>query len=95
MHSSCEIEYFVETHLCKLCDTYTSKYIVYMIITPEYFFIVRSSFFLSRPQLLYEILGLEFLGQIASFERRLRGEGLNAPRPALSVLHLDVNADRR
>ena len=21
IHSSCEIEYFVETHLCKLCDT--------------------------------------------------------------------------
>ena len=20
-HSSCEIEYFIETHLCKLCDT--------------------------------------------------------------------------
>ena len=21
IHSSCEIEYFVETHICKLCDT--------------------------------------------------------------------------
>ena len=29
-------------------------------------------FFSSRPQ--YGILGLEFLGKIASFERRLRGE---------------------
>ena len=40
---------------------------------------------------------LEFLGQIASFGRRLRaassGGGSNAPRPALSVPHLDVNGD--
>ena len=36
---------------------------------------------------------LEFFDQIASFERRLSGGESNAPRPALSVPHLDVNAD--
>ena len=35
---------------------------------------------------------LEFLGQMASFERLLGG-GSNTPRPALSVPHLDVNAN--
>ena len=37
-----------------------------------------------------EFSELEFLGQIASFERRLL-----APRPALSVMYFDVNADGR
>ena len=54
---------------------------------------VRSFFPVSaRPQ--YAILGTGILGQIASFERRLRGrapssgDGSNAPRPAVSVPHL-------
>ena len=37
--------------------------------------------------------GLEFSVKIASFERRLQGGGSNAPRPAVLVPHLDVNAD--
>ena len=40
------------------------------------------------------LLELELLGQIASFERRPRGWGFNAPHPAFCVLHLDLNADR-
>ena len=44
------------------------------------------SFFPSRPQ--YAILGTEILGQIASFERRLRGAAQNAPRRAVSVPRL-------
>ena len=45
------------------------------------------SFFLSRPQ--YAITGTGILGQIAPAS----GGGSNAPRPAVSVPHLDVNAD--
>ena len=37
--------------------------------------------------------GTGILGQLASFERRLRGGGSNAPRPAVSVPNLDVKAD--
>ena len=41
------------------------------------------------------ISGTGILGQTALFERRLRGaaQSLNAPCPAVSVPHLDVNAD--
>ena len=46
---------------------------IYMIILC---FLFGQEFFSSRPQ--YGILGLEVLGHIASFERRLRGK---APTP--------------
>ena len=48
-------------------------------------------FFLSRPR--YAIRGTGILGQIASFKRRRQGGGSNVPRHAVSVPHLDVNAD--
>ena len=35
IHSSCEIEYFVETHLCKLCVILRSR--VYTIYTHKYY----------------------------------------------------------
>ena len=61
-------------------------------IYDHYFFRGFGQEFLSsRPQ--YAIPGTGILGQIASFERRLRGGGSNTPRPAVSVPHLDVNAD--
>ena len=48
---------------------------------------IRSGFFSpSRPQ--YAILETGILCQIDSFERLLRGEAQNAPRPAVSVPHL-------
>ena len=33
IHSSCEIEYFVETHLCKLCVTLRSR--VLRVVCPH------------------------------------------------------------
>ena len=50
-------------------------------------------FFSSRPQ--YGILGTRISGSNRFVRAPSSGGGSNAPRPALSVLHLDVNADRR
>ena len=69
---SCEFdddEFRVDTHLCKLRCWYLYCINIYMIIL--FFGDSVRSFFSSRPQ--YAILGTGTLGQIVSFERRLRG----------------------
>ena len=33
IHSSCEIEYFVETHLCKLCVILRSRGVIYNLVS--------------------------------------------------------------
>ena len=53
---------------------------------------IRSRHVLSR--LKYAIRGTGILGQINSFVRApASGGGSNAPRPAVSVPHIDENAD--
>ena len=73
----------------ELFQIYTPVYILY-IYDHSFFYSVRSFFRLGLSMGCSE---LEFLGQIASFERLSSGGGSNAPRPALSVRHLDVNAN--
>ena len=84
IHSSCEIEGFVETHLCKLCAILRLHIYIFFILSG--FFFVLASVWDSRTG-------------VSPSNRFVRapssGGGSNAPRPALSVRHLDVNAYRR
>ena len=60
-----------------------NKYVVYMVIL---LFLFGHRIFSSRPQ--YAILGTGIIGQIASFERRLRGAAptpLAMPYPSIST----------
>ena len=59
----------------------------------SFFFAFGQEVFSSRPQ--YGILGLDFFLSNRFVRASSSGCGSNAPRPALSVLQLDVNADRR
>ena len=68
---------------------YTSKY----IYDHSFWGGFSQDFFSSRPH--YAILG-NWNSRSNSFVRAPSlGGGSNAPRPAVSVPHLDVNADRR
>ena len=73
-------------------DLQTLLYVLYDIIV--FFGDSVRIFFSSRPQ--YAILGTGILGKKKCFARApSSGGGSNAPRPAVAVPHLDVNADRR
>ena len=68
-------------------------YIFRMILFFEGTGIWSRVFFVSAS--VWHSWNLEFLGQNRLVRAPSSGGGSNAPRPALSVLHLDVNADRR
>ena len=42
IRSSCEIEYFVETHLCKLCVTLQSRVVVVVVVVLTLTRIIKS-----------------------------------------------------
>ena len=81
--------------LCTSCEvdkrgrktTLTHKYISNHSLAS--WTLVRS--FLSRPK--YAIRGTGILGRIWLGSSAAFGGGSNAPRPAVSVPHIDVNAD--
>ena len=73
--------------------TYAEPLYTYMIIHVFDGAGVWSGVFSSRPQ--YGILGTRVSRSNHFVRAPSSGGGSNAPRPALFVLHLDVNADRR
>ena len=70
------------------CPTHAEPLYIYMMIL---FGGIRSGVFSSRPQ--YGILGTGISGSNRFVRAPSSGGGSNAPRPALTFPHLDVNAD--
>ena len=66
------------------------EYMMILFLTQQEF---GQEFFLSRPQ--YGILGTGSSGSNRFVRALSSGGGSNAPHPALSVLLLDVNLNRR